>query len=147
MSGIERGSNSERKKLYVGCALSLAPEPFKNEVEQLKERLRKDWDVMEFLGLVDGTEVDVYETDIILNVGNCDAFIGICDEPSLGLGWEMSRATVLEKPTLAVAHVGSRVTRLVLGAPAFNPTMTFRQYEDMVADVPPMALEAFAHIL
>ncbi|MBI4033469.1 hypothetical protein HY379_00540 [Candidatus Saccharibacteria bacterium] len=133
----------EKKKIYVGCSLTLASEAFKENAEEVKDRLRSDWDVMEFLGLVAGTEVDVYQKDIVENVGGCDAFLGICDEPSIGLGWELREATALQKPTLAVAHVDSRVTRLVLGAPAFNPTMAFRRYENMVEDVPKIVAEEF----
>lgn len=134
---------SEKKNLYVGCSLTQASEEFKERVEMVKDRLRTDWRVMEFLGLVDDTEEDVYQRDIIENVGGCDAFLGIVDEPSFGLGWEMREATILRKPTLAVAHVGSKITRLALGAPAFNPTMKFRRYEDMVEDVPVIVAEEF----
>lgn len=137
---------SEMKKLYVGCSLTRAPETFKNEVEELKDRLRSSWEVMEFLGLVAGNEIDVYQRDIVENVGGCDAFLGVCDEPSIGLGWELREATMLKKPTLAIAHIGSKVTRLVLGAPAFNPTLSFRRYENMVEDVPKIVIEEFAPV-
>lgn len=137
----------EKPKLYVGCGLTLAPQEFKEGVEALKERLRDRWNVIEFLGLVAGTETDVYRQDIIRNVGGCEAFIGICDEPSTGLGWELSEASRLYKPSLAVAHAGSKVTRLVLGAPVFNPTLEFRTYENLVDDVPAYADEVFAGVL
>jgi hypothetical protein len=126
-------------KLYVGCGLTLASEQFKDNVGRLKERLRRDWDVMEFLGLVAGNAADVYRTDILENVHSCDAFVGVCDEPSIGLGWELAEATGLQKLVLAVAHVDSKVTRLVLGAPAYNPNFTFQYYEDMIQDVPRIA--------
>jgi hypothetical protein len=127
---------AKKPELYVGCGLTLASEEFKNSVEELKERLSDEWEIMQFLGLVAGTAEDVYQKDIIENVGGCDAFLGVCDEPSIGLGWELGEATRLLKPTLAVAHIGSKVTRMVLGAPAFNPTLQFERYEDMVEDVP-----------
>ncbi len=96
------------------------------------------------MGLVDGTEEDVYQRDIVENVGGCDAFLGIVDEPSWGLGWESCEAVrVQKKPSLIVAHVGSRVTRLALGAPAFNPTLEFRRYENMIEDVPRIVAEVF----
>lgn len=136
-----------KKKLYVGCGLTLAPEEFKASVEQVKNRLRDDWYVMEFLGLSAGTPEDVYETDIINNVGGCDAFLGICDEPSIGLGWELREATTLHKPTLAVAHVDSKITRLLLGAPYFNETLSFDRYSDMVIDVPQITNQVFARVL
>ncbi len=66
----------DKKKLYVGCGLTLAPQTFKDQVEELKEELSKDWEVMQFLGTKAGTEVDVYQVDIIDNVGGCDVFFG-----------------------------------------------------------------------
>ncbi len=123
-------------QLYVGCGLTLASEAFKERVENLKDRLRDDWEVMEFLGVVAGTAADVYRVDILENVDGCDAFLGICDEPSIGLGWEMGRAALIQKPVLAVAHADSKVTRMVLGAPDFNQTMEFQRYNDLIQDVP-----------
>lgn len=133
----------EKKKLYVGCGLTYAPEAFKDQVEELKDQLSDDWEVMKFLGLTASTEIDVYRKDILENVDGCDAFVGICDEPSIGLGWELSRAVDSGKPTLGLAHASSKVTRLVLGAPAFNPHFSFRRYEDLVEDVPAIVLEEF----
>lgn len=135
---------AKKPELYVGCGLTLASEEFKNDVEELKDRLSDNWEIMQFLGLVAGTAADVYRKDIIENVGGCDAFLGVCDEPSIGLGWEFCEATNLRKPTLAVAHRNSKVTRMVLGAPAFNPTMSFRRYENMLEEVPAIVLEEFA---
>ena len=126
-------------KLYVGCGLTYAPDHFKEQVKDTKEALRADWDVLEFLGLDDGTPADVYRTDILENVHRCDAFIGICDEPSTGLGWELSTAATLGKPMLATVHRRSKLTRLVMGAPDFNPNMVFERYDDMTSDVPRIA--------
>lgn len=137
---------AEKKKLYVGCGLTQASENFKDQVEELKDRLSTDWEVMQFLGLVAGSSADVYQRDIVENVGGCDAFLGVCDEPSIGLGWELREAIILGKPTLGVAHVGSKVTRLVLGAPMFNSNFTFRRYERMVEDVPAIIAEEFTVI-
>ena len=133
-----------KKKLYVVCGLTQASEEFKDQVEALKARLGTEWEIMEFLGLVAGNEADVYQRDIIDNVGGCDAFLGVFDEPSIGLGWELRESIGLGKPTLGVAHVDSKVTRLILGAPAFNPNFKFRRYENMVEDVPPIVVEEFA---
>lgn len=133
-----------KKQLYVGCGLTQASDEFKQEVEDTKHALRDDWDVMQFLGLTAGTEVDVYRTDIIENVGSCAAFVAIVDEPSIGLGYELCRAAYLGKPVLAVAHKDSKITRLVLGAPSFHDNFEFRRYEDMVEDVPAIISEEFA---
>jgi hypothetical protein len=137
----------EKKKLYVGCGLTLAPQEFKDEVEELKAELARDWSVLQFLGTTAGTEIDVYEKDIIENVGGCDAFVGVMDEPSWGLGWETREAVLQAKPSLLVAHIGSRITRLALGAPHFNPILSFRRYENLVQDVPEIVREEFAEVL
>jgi hypothetical protein len=138
----------EKPKLYVGCGLTLAPQEFKDDVEQLKGALRKDWDVMEFLGLTAGTAADVYRKDIDENVRNCDAFIAVADEPSIGLGYELAMATeVFGKPVLATAKVGAKVTRLLLGAVELHEGMDFTPYEDMAIDVPVFAQQSFARVL
>src|SRR6266404_5880265 len=105
--------SGEMKKLYVGASLTYASEKFKGQIRLLKERLRDDWEVMEFLGLTDGSEIDVYRRDIVDNVGGCDAFLGVCDEPAISLGWELCEAVTLGKPTLGVAHVSSKISRMV----------------------------------
>lgn len=142
----DRLTKVEKKKLYVGCGLTQAPQEFKNEVERTKEELAEDWEIMQFQGTTAGSEIDVYEVDIIRNVGGCDAFVGIMDEPSWGLGFETHEAINKSKPTLLVAHVASKITRLALGAPHFV-NMSFRRYEDMVQNVPDIVREEFATVL
>lgn len=137
---------AEKKKLYVGCGLTLASQEFKDEVERTKEALGIDWEVMQFLGTTAGTEVDVYDVDIIQNVGGCDAFVGVMDEPSWGLGWESREAVMLGKPTLLVAQAASKITRLALGAPHFVD-LNFQRYEVMARDVPGIVREQFADVL
>lgn len=118
-------------KIYVGCSLTQAPNDFKQSVEWLKAGLRDaGYETLEFLGLTHGTARDVYEHDIHNCVGKCDFFLAICDLPSIGLGYELG--TAVEKhgiPTLAVAHVDSKVTRLVLGVS--HPLFHFERYGEM----------------
>ena len=104
------------KKLYVGCSLTLAPEEFRESVEKLKDVLRSEYEVLDFIGLVNGTAKDVYLWDIHNCVATCDLFLAVCDLPSLGLGYEMGVAVEkLSKPTLAVAHKDSKVGRIFTG--------------------------------
>ena len=117
-----------------------------DEVERTKDALGADWEVMQFLGTTAGTEVDVYEVDINQNVGGCDAFVGVMDEPSWGLGFETREALLKGKPALLVAHVFSRVTRLALGATHFHD-LSFRTYENMELDVPEIVREEFGSVL
>jgi len=115
--------------LYVGCALTYATEDFKQNVQLLKERLKKVCYVLEFIGLVDGTPQDVYNHDINNCVRDCNLFVAICDQASIGLGYELAVQVEDRKmPALAVAHVNSKVTRLVLGIS--QPNFKFQQYKD-----------------
>ncbi|MDB5166034.1 MAG: hypothetical protein JWM37_106 [Candidatus Saccharibacteria bacterium] len=133
----------DRLNLYVGCGLTAAPEAFVDEVDALKDTLRERFNVFDFVGLTAGTSGDVYNWDIGHCVADCDMFVAVCDYPAIGLGWELAEATRLGKPTLGVAHVDSRVTRLVLGAAEVLPTFTFERYEGMVADVPELVVARF----
>jgi hypothetical protein len=133
-----------QKSLYVGCCLTSAPEEFTDQVEALKDALRLNYNIYDFVGLVNGTSEDVYRWDIENCVANCDMFVGVCDYPSIGLGWELSESIRLEKPTLGVAHEDSKVTRLVLGAAAVKPNFSFERYQDMVTDIPCIIDEQFA---
>lgn len=122
--------NSKKISLYVGCSLTQAPEDFKEEIAALKEKLKEKYEVMEFLGLVDGTEQDVYRWDIHECVGKCDIFIAFCDLPSIGLGYELGTAIEkLETPTLMLAQTDAKVTRLVIGVD--QPHATFSRYESL----------------
>ncbi|MFA5000204.1 MAG: hypothetical protein WC545_02500 [Patescibacteria group bacterium] len=115
--------------LYVGCALTHATEEFKKNVQALKEKLKKVCKVLEFIGLVDGTARDVYNHDINVCVHGCDLFVGICDQASIGLGYELATQVEDRKmPALGVAHINSKVTRLVLGID--KPNFEFQTYED-----------------
>lgn len=133
-------------KIYVGCALSQAPEEFRNSIEAFKDSLRANGhEVHDFIGLVNGTATDVYNWDIGECVANCSAFIAICDYPSIGLGMELDRALMLEKPILAVAHQDTQITRLLIGAAEVEDHVQFRRYQDLAADVPAMVDELVAN--
>jgi len=137
---------ADKPKLYVGCALTEAPEAFTEAVEELKGNLIADWHVLQFLGLVDGTSGDVYSHDIA-KVDECDAFLAITSYPSIGLGLELGRAREVSKPTLMTQEVNTRVTRMILGAAELLPTFSFAAYDDFQEDVPEMLRLEFAHIL
>lgn len=144
---MTKGTDRPAKKLYVGCSLTHAPEAFKTKVEDLKTVLRQQgYEVFDFVGLVAGTARDVYEWDIGHCIGDCDGFIGICDEASIGLGWELGEAVRLGKACLAVAHTSAKVTRLVLGAAEAETNLRFETYEDLVGDIPPLVDELFASV-
>jgi nucleoside 2-deoxyribosyltransferase len=128
-------------KLYVGCSLTSAPEAFKTQVESCKDELRREgYEVFDFVGLVNGTAEEVYNWDIGHCVRDCDVFVAICDEPSIGLGWELSEAVRLGKPVLAVAHKDAKVTRLLLGAADVEKNLRFERYDNL-RDILPLVNE------
>lgn len=134
----------QRFRLYVGCALSEAPPEFREEVESLKAALDKDYEVLRFLGLVAGTPRDVYQKDIIENVGTCDLMLAVCDYPSTGMGVEIAIAAVARgAPVLAVAHEGKSITRIITGMAEFYPNLVCRSYSSLLEDVPAL-LKQFA---
>jgi len=146
MTKGDRLSVAEKPTLYVGCALTDAPDDFKDSVEAVKEQLGANWQVLKFLGLVNGTAADVYTQDLG-NVDKSAAFVAITDYPSTGLGMEIGRATELHTPTLLVAQRDARVTRMVLGAAELLPNFDFARYDDLEEDLPGIINEHFAHLL
>src|SRR3989344_3155450 len=125
-----------KKKLYIGCALTYAPAEFIDSLEKFKLSLRSDGhQILDFFGVhTSGTPKDIYEHDILQCVRRCDAFIGICDYPSTGLGYEFSEAIRLYVPVLALAHADSKVTRLIRGAAQVEPNFRFKRYKVLNKD-------------
>lgn len=129
-------------KVYVGCALTHAPEEFKLLVQTFKESLIDNGiGVLDFLDLHTGDPAKVYRHDILYCVKNCDAFIAVCDYPAIGLGYELNEATRLKKPVLAVAHKDTLLTRLVPGAAKVEPNVSVLRYKNLIKDVTPKVLE------
>ena len=124
-----------KPEIYVACGLTHAPEEFKLSVDGLKQALREQrgYEVYDFVGLENGTPAEVYAWDIGRCVAQSDLLVAICDYPAIGLGWELGTAVEkLRKPTLAVAHEESHVTRLITGAAeAGAPNYRFRRYSNL----------------
>lgn len=117
-----------RPSLYVGCGLTHAPKEFTHAVEELKDSLEDDWNVLRFIGVSDGAPEDVYRHDIDANIRTCDAFLAIADHPATGLGWELGVADERNIPTLIVAHIDAHVSRLLLGAGEAREHIKFVRY-------------------
>lgn len=116
-------------KLYIGCSLTHAPKEFIKKVAALKKELRRDYEVLDFVGLENGTPEDVYYHDIHVCVATCDVFVAICDYPALGLGWELATAVEKhKKPVLALAHADAHITRLLPGAMSINSGLDLKRY-------------------
>lgn len=115
-------------RVYVACALTHATEEFRASVEQFKNSLRQNYEVLDFLGLVTGDAKEVFRHDLD-GVKNCDLLIAECSYPATGVGFEIATALYLNKPVLVVAHKDAKVSRLILGID--NPLFTFRRYADI----------------
>ena len=128
MATRQHTAKQAKLKVYVGCSLTHAPEPFVAAVAELKDRLRKKYDVFDFLGMEKGTATDVYRWDIGRCVATCDFFVAICDLTSLGLGYEIGSAIErFHKPVLAVASEKTHLSRLIVGIDA--PNFSLQRYE------------------
>lgn len=135
------------KSLYIGCALTHAPEQFRNDVSGLKQILREEHgiNVLDFVGLENGTEVDVYQWDILECVSKCNAFLGIYGYPGDGLGYETTIANARGIPRLGVAHENAKVSRLILGSAQYHD-YPFERYRDMHQDIPRLVIREFIEI-
>ena len=115
-----------KKKLYIGCSLTLLPEDKKESflemIDLIRKELRESFEIIEFKGLADLltdkplSPQQIYDFDIRNCVMKADCMLAICDYPSTGLGYEM--ATAIEKrgiPVLAVAHKDQVVGRIIRG--------------------------------
>lgn len=127
------------KTIYVGMALTDAPKEFRNRFQvELKDRLRElpEVEVLDFVGLENGSEVDVYEYDRKCTE-ECDLMVAICDYSSLGLGMELVFRHFSQKPLLLFAHKEEYVSRMVTGfaKKEAKPYHHFDTVEDIIAVV------------
>ncbi len=104
-------------KVYVGCALTNAPQSLRDTITDFKTRLRTEMqvEVLEFIGLGNGTAREVYEYDLG-SVRKCAIMIAFADHDSIGLGMEIQEATNLRKPVLCLHHIDRKITRMLIGA-------------------------------
>ena len=123
------------KTIYVGMALTDAPQEFRGEFQvELKAALRniENVEVLDFIGLENGTEVDVYEYDRKCTE-ECDVMVAVCDHASLGLGMEIAFRVGVQKPLVLCASEQAKVTRMVTGLAA-KEGYSFVRYSS-VADI------------
>jgi nucleoside 2-deoxyribosyltransferase len=119
----------KKLKIYVGCSLTQATEEFRNAIETMKNQLREKYEILDFIGLMNGTEKDVFEWDTKC-VKTCDLFVADCTYPATGLGYELGVAIETNKPILSVAHKDAKISRILLGVT--NPNYTFKRYDDVL---------------
>lgn len=103
------------RTLYIGMALTHAPEAFKIFGQDLIDEFeRRDITLLKFVGLTGSDEITVYERDREYTE-KADLTVFICDQPSIGLGMEIVFRFFSAKSMLLCAHKEARVTRMVLG--------------------------------
>ncbi len=112
-------------KIYLAHSLTQAPEDFKTEMLGFREKLKTKYEVLEYMGLVNGTAEDVFRHDVKC-VHDCDLLLAEVSYPAIGLGFEIATALQLNKKVLAVAKETAKVSRLVLGIE--HPNFQFARY-------------------
>ncbi|MBV9159024.1 MAG: hypothetical protein JO019_00285 [Candidatus Kaiserbacteria bacterium] len=120
------------RQIYVGCSLTQSSDKFRAFVFSFKAKLAKavPCTVLEFKGLTEGSNADVFEHDLN-NVRTSDALIFIVDYPAIGLGMEIGEAIVLKKPILCLHAKDASVTRMLRGASELG-RVRMDTYEDEV---------------
>ena len=118
------------KKLYIGCSLYNATPEFRTSVEEFKNSVRSDFEVLDFLGHNAGTSEEIVKYDLD-QVRSSDIFLAICDVPSIGLGIEIGTANAMGKKILLVAQ-SRDVTNMARGNHAENSNSKFETYTDFV---------------
>jgi len=106
-------------KIYLAHSLTQAPEDFKTEMLEFREKLKTQYEVLEYLGLTQGTAEDVFRHDVKC-VTDCDLLLAEVSYPAIGLGFEIATALQQGKKVLAVAKNSAKVSRLVLGIDSPN---------------------------
>jgi nucleoside 2-deoxyribosyltransferase len=117
----------KKKKIYIAHSLTHAPQEFRIAMDELREKLRKDYEILDFVGLEKGTAQEVFEWDMNC-VRRCDLLIADCTHQGIGLGMEIGVAIENNKQALIVAHEDAHVTRAVIGIT--TPSFTIKRYKN-----------------
>ena len=130
----------KKVRVYVACALTHASQEYKDEIELLKQQLRRlNWiEVLDFVGEQLKGDTDqvhaarIYKNDIHECVGTAHAVVAELSLPSIGLGWELG--TSVEKHgirTIMLAHEDALVSKMPPGASYFekNEHVSFERYK------------------
>ncbi|MCL5008989.1 MAG: nucleoside 2-deoxyribosyltransferase [Patescibacteria group bacterium] len=115
-------------KIYLAHSLTQAPEEFKQEMLEFREKLKTQYEILEYLGLDKGTAEDVFRHDVNC-VHDCGLLLAEVSYPAIGLGFEIATALQLNKKVLAVAKETAKVSRLVLGIE--HPNFQFARYTNL----------------
>lgn len=105
--------------VYVAGALTNATQAYKRNVQHFKELLRERTNSIVLRWVGEDAEIDpeFFSRDLG-NVNMCDVLIALVDQPSIGIGIELSHAISMRKLVLCLHHTNSPVSRMVRAAVA-----------------------------
>jgi nucleoside 2-deoxyribosyltransferase len=115
-------------KIYFANSLLSAPEEFKIEMLEFREKLKNHHEILEYFGKSVGSAQEVFCHDIEC-VKNCDMVVAEVSYPSHGVGIEITTALHLGKQVIAIAKQEATVSRMVLGIT--DPNFKFIRYSNI----------------
>ncbi len=118
------------KKVYFGCALNHAPTEYIRQIEDFRLLLEKEFTVLKYKGLQNGTPEEIFEYDVG-SVILSDFLVADCSYPSLGLGFELGVAFERKKPIIVLAKQEALVSPLILGIGSIKNDFTVFRYQDI----------------
>ena len=121
--------------VYVASSTTNAPQEYRAFVQNFKKelRLRTSALVLEWLDQGEPLMEDFYKRNL-KNVSMCHTMIAFVDQPSIGVGLEISAALRESKFLLCLTEEGVRVSRLLLAAAEMYgfPVHAYVDVEDAV---------------
>jgi len=114
------------KKVYFACALAYSTQEYRDEVANLKDLLRKHFEIGDFYGFIPTADPKIIFEHDINQVQNCDMVIAECSYPSTGMGIEIGTALALNKPVIAIAKNDLEVSAMITG----NSKIPLIRYHD-----------------
>lgn len=110
-------------KIYLGCSLNNAPQEFREQISEFRQKLKQYFEVLEFFS--NPVELNSHQNNIELCqqiyeydkncVLSCDLMIAELSHPSLGLGMELAFAAMNNKPIFGIATQSASISRMILG--------------------------------
>ncbi|MBI2607636.1 MAG: nucleoside 2-deoxyribosyltransferase [Candidatus Doudnabacteria bacterium] len=113
-------------KIYLASSITQASKALKPVIDELKEKVRAEFELLDFFGLGPGEAKAVFQHNI-QQMHNADLVLAECSQPSLGVGFEIGYALSINKPVLAVALSDVSVSRMITGNP--HPKYKFQRYQ------------------
>ena len=114
-------------KIYLASALTRAPEDYKLGVQQLRDKLKTQHEVLDYFGLGPGTPNEVYLHDKKC-IDQSDVVVAEVSQQSLGVGYEIGYALSTNKKVIALATDETVVGRMIKGIT--DPNYIFLTYKN-----------------